>query len=579
MTNSQSPQEGAMTCLARVGLLIISITLLFVESVNAQWSPDPTLNNSVCSALRDQSFPKMISDGAGGAIVTWEDLRNDPLFPDVYTQRINAAGVIQWQADGVPVCALADDQSDQQITPDNAGGAIIAWNDRRNGSYYRVFVQRFGQAGNSLWATNGALACTTIASQLTPSVVGDGTGGAIVAWVDYRTQPASGTDIYAQRLDANGLRQWGNAASKVCSVRNDQLNPQIISDGEGGAFVVWQDSRILANRDIYVQRITSMGLRQWSDSGLAICQAPGEQRRPRVASDGQGGIIVVWEDLRNGASNVDVYAQRVTASGGIRWQADGVPICTNVSNQFVPEVATHSLGGAIVVWQDNRPGTNSDIYAQSIDTAGTVRWAVDGAGICTSLQGQSVPVVVPDGAGGSLIAWADARNGGSDVYAQRLSASGTSLWTANGVPVSIATSDQNNPQIAPNNTGGAILAWEDLRNNLTTRIDIYASRVNSSGTLASVSHSSVPGEFVLHQNSPNPFNPTTTIKYQIPHKHHVTIKIFDLLGREITTLVNEEMSPGTHTVTWDAAGYTSGVYFYRITADRFTDVKRLLLLR
>lgn len=162
MMSFQSPQEEAMTHAARVALSILTVAVSFRESANAQWASDPTANNPICSAIRDQTSPKMISDGTGGAIVTWEDLRNDPLFPDVYTQRINAAGVIQWQADGVPVCALPDDQSDQQITSVNAGGAIIAWNDRRNGSYYRVFVQRFGQAGNSLWATNGALACTTI---------------------------------------------------------------------------------------------------------------------------------------------------------------------------------------------------------------------------------------------------------------------------------------------------------------------------------------------------------------------------------------------------------------------------------
>lgn len=89
----------------------------------------------------------------------------------------------------------------------------------------------------------------------------------------------------------------------------------------------------------------------------------------------------------------------------------------------------------------------------------------------------------------------------------------------------------------------------------------------------------VPTSFELSQNYPNPFNPTTTIYYQIPTASKVSLKVFDLLGKEVAELVNEEKSPGYYTVKFNAAGIASGVYIYKLTAGGFTSTKKLLLLK
>jgi len=89
----------------------------------------------------------------------------------------------------------------------------------------------------------------------------------------------------------------------------------------------------------------------------------------------------------------------------------------------------------------------------------------------------------------------------------------------------------------------------------------------------------MPSGFRLSQNFPNPFNPSTRIQFSIPISQHVSVKIFDLLGAEITTLVNEFKPPGTYTVTWDARKLPSGVYFCRLQSESFTEMKKLLLLR
>lgn len=90
----------------------------------------------------------------------------------------------------------------------------------------------------------------------------------------------------------------------------------------------------------------------------------------------------------------------------------------------------------------------------------------------------------------------------------------------------------------------------------------------------------IPTEFALRQNYPNPFNPSTTISYALPQRSHVTLKVYDVLGREVATLIDDDYEAGAHEVVWDASGQASGVYFYRISAgDEFTSVRKLLLMK
>jgi hypothetical protein len=111
----------------------------------------------------------------------------------------------------------------------------------------------------------------------------------------------------------------------------------------------------------------------------------------------------------------------------------------------------------------------------------------------------------------------------------------------------------------------------------TTRPNIT---LNMSGTVGVTPiNSQIPTEFSLSQNFPNPFNPVTRISYGIPKAGLVTLKIFDILGREISTLVNEEKQPGTYMVDFNGESFASGVYFYRIESAQFTDVKRMVLVK
>ncbi|MFZ4591317.1 MAG: YCF48-related protein [Ignavibacteria bacterium] len=104
-------------------------------------------------------------------------------------------------------------------------------------------------------------------------------------------------------------------------------------------------------------------------------------------------------------------------------------------------------------------------------------------------------------------------------------------------------------------------------------------RTNNAGGLTSIKNETTASEYSLSQNYPNPFNPVTKINYSVPKQSLVTMKIFDILGREVATLVNESMKPGYFSVDFNGSNLASGVYFYRMEAGTFVNVKRLLLIK
>lgn len=102
--------------------------------------------------------------------------------------------------------------------------------------------------------------------------------------------------------------------------------------------------------------------------------------------------------------------------------------------------------------------------------------------------------------------------------------------------------------------------------------------VNSANDVKTI-RGTIPDNFILMQNYPNPFNPTTTISFDIPLRSFVSLKVFDMLGREVSTIISGELGAGTYTWQWDAANMPSGIYFYRLQAGTYGQTKKFILLK
>jgi hypothetical protein len=376
---------------------------------------------ALCTEPSGQATPRMIADGAGGVIVGWADYRSGHF--DIYAQRVDASGNVLWTADGIALCTAARNQQFELVAPalptlvsDGTGGAIVSWLDyRAGGSDSDIYAQRVDASGNVLWATDGVVLCSPVSVQWDPAIVSDGAGGAIVAWADLRTTQ---WDVYAQRVSASGTVMWDADGIALCTAANGQYYHAAVSDGAGGAIVTWADfRRSTANNDVYAQRVDASGVVQWGPDGIALSTVGTSQWIPKIASDGAGGAIVTWYDNRSGV--YDIYAQRVDASATVRWGPEGLALCTAANTQDSPAIAADGAGGAVVVWSDDRSG-EGDIYAQRVDAAGAVPSPPNGFALCTARGSQSSPTILWED-GVAYVAWEDFRSGGyPNIYAQRV---------------------------------------------------------------------------------------------------------------------------------------------------------------
>ena len=159
----------------------------------AQWT---TNGVALCTAIMDQRRPVLDSDGGGGAVIAWEDNRSG--VQHIYAQRVNASGAVQWAAGGVILGTATGSQWRGGIVSDGAGGCIVTWVD--NGTY-DVYAQRVDASGVAQWTEDGLTLCTGPGNHWGPNIVSDSAGGAIVPWEDTRSDAG---DIYAQRVTHSG---------------------------------------------------------------------------------------------------------------------------------------------------------------------------------------------------------------------------------------------------------------------------------------------------------------------------------------------------------------------------------------
>ena len=244
-----------------------------------------------------------------------------------------------------------------------------------------------------------------------------GDGGAVVLW---QGGSWDNQNIYAQKVDADGNIQsgWPQGGLSLCTAHGNQVEPRIVSDGGGGALFVWEDLR-LGSKDIYAQRVTANGEVLWkvggedSLNGLPVCRAQNDQSSPSLTSDGDSGCYIAWHDFRNIANGNDVYAQKLNAAGDVMWTVDGIGVGTADGDQFSPVLVSESVDGILIVWEDNRSDVSKlDIFAQSMDDSGTIQWDADGIPVSRYYHKQSAPQVAADGEGGAITSWEDMRSSG-----------------------------------------------------------------------------------------------------------------------------------------------------------------------
>jgi hypothetical protein len=228
-------------------------------------------------------------------------------------------------------------------------------------------------------------------------------------------------------------------------------------------------------------------------------------------------------------------------------------------------------------------GTSEDVYAQHIDTSGSILWPGD---IRVSHNTDPhIPGIISDESGGAVIFWENQSD--SKIKAQHISGDGILSYPAYGKTVATDIGSGGWYAASTDGTGKVIIGWEETQ---SYNINIYSHRIIVPGFISDVPNeqsefSSL--EFFVDQNYPNPFNPSTKISWQSPVGSWQTLKVFDMLGREVATLVDEYKPAGMHNVQFSTNNLSSGVYFYQLkvgdpsvgSGQSFIQTRKMILLK
>ncbi len=342
---------------------------IYAQRVNAagevQWTPDGV---PVVTERYGQYMPVTVPDGHGNFIIAWRDDRSG--VGQIYCQKLDGDGKALWAVNGIPVCPTVWWQNKPRATTDGAGGVIIAWEDNRYSLVYSfVYAQRIDGSGNKLWATDGVRVSGTSVTKWEVVCIEDNCGGAFIAW-------NSGNDgyrnIFAQRIDSTGaILSRGDVP--ICIAALDQTDIGMILDGAGGAFIAWCDQRDSCS-DIYAQRMSGTGDLLWVANGVPIHLNPpigfASYTHPELVQDGAGGAIICWCWGWGTPTYYDIFAQRVDPDGILLWTETAVVVCDAPDGQYYPQMTSNGEGGAILTWRDLRQDTIGAVYAMRVTANG-----------------------------------------------------------------------------------------------------------------------------------------------------------------------------------------------------------------
>lgn len=449
-------------------LAVVALAGTF-SPARAWWNPNP-FDGGVFVGV-SAGDPVMIADGAGGAYLAWSN-------PGVWVQRLDAQGNALWAASGVQLSTAP--ASNLQIVAVPGGGSIVAWTTTSTGANLVVRARRVDANGSPEWTSGGVSASSGLGSKEDLRAVSDGVGGVLLAWTQFTIiqGEAGPREVHIQRVSSAGTSQWGTSGVTVSAAGGEQSSPTLATDGGTGAIVGWRDLRS-GGGQLFFQKYDSAGGAQWTANGVPVTPSGIEQAMAVAIPDGAGGVFAVWA---NAIPTSALVAQHLSTSGATLWAATfGVPVCpASTGVQTTPSLVSDGAGGVIIVFDDTRGGSH-DIYAQRMDSSGSLLWSTGGVGLVTLPSVQELPAVAADGAGGAIVRWRDERSGSnSEIYAQRVGPSGTVAWPLHGIAVSRAATSVGNLAIVSTLANGALVAWADRRDGTQK---VYAQRIDAFGFL------------------------------------------------------------------------------------------------
>jgi len=554
--------------------------------------------------------PNVIPSNGDNKIIIWEEGHFGRLGRYPYMQRVNGrTGEILDEINGFSLTpGFPYGESDttrveiryRSLTSisDNNGGAIVAWVDNRLSEDPHIYVQKVDAEGNILWGDRGAAVAYSESDtyeQRNPFIVAVDDGGVVVIYNQLDDQYC--WNIWAQRLNSNGVGQWSSEAGSGFQINTDERVDYTIfaidTFNDGSILLVYK--RYCEPSGLYAQRILLTGENAW-ENPVAICTADSLHDNAKMTKIGNNDFFIAWEDSRLENSIFDIYGQIISSDGTVSLEENGHPFIVEDHRQIAIDLASTD-DYFWMAWQDSRDNLDDniyhqkyDIYIQKYDLNGIPQLTPSsGILIGSDLKQQSDPHILPDGDDGIYVAWVESGdNPLNDIRYTHLKYDGTPVsvdYPQEGLPLTIAFHNQEKPVLIPDGENGFFSVWQDYRSSGMEIIsNIYMQRVNDWIVSVNNTPDIQPEGWSLDNAYPNPFNPSTRISYNVGTTSEVKLTVYDILGREVIKLVDSRLETGNHFVNWNGNNTTgqmvsSGTYFYRLEADDVMITKKMVLIK
>lgn len=478
---------------------------------------------------------------------------------DIATIKYSSTGIEQWVQRFNGTGNNIDEG--RAIATDNSGNVYITGLSMGLGTAEDYITLKYNSAGILQWAKsyNGPLGFSDIAAAIVIGASGNiyvtgksgGSTGPDYATVKYNS---SGVQIWAQRY--NGPANQIDEASSIAIDASENIYITGFSNGDSTSRDITTIKYDAFGNSIWIQRYNGQGF--GNDDGRAMFVDNAGNVYVTGSSQGAGSNYD-YVTIKYNSAGMELWVQRYSGPGNNIDQANAL--------------AVDAFGNVYVTGYSLTNPNNYDCRTVKYNSSGNRLWVNTHSGFGDGFdEGSSLKT---DAFGNVYVA---GRSTGEltnlDYFTIKYDSSGAMKWLKQYNGPGGGSDEATSIAIDPSGnifvTGGS--------SGDTTSSD-YATIKYSQSIGINILSNEIPGDFLLSQNYPNPFNPDTKIKFQIPEPGSVKLILFDVLGREVLTLVDEKLQPGTYETDWHASNQPGGIYFYKLITESFVKTQKMVLLK
>jgi len=509
-----------------------------------------------------------------------------------------------------------DDLGNSIVSGAFEGSFIIADSSFNSGTYADIFLVKYDSDGNFSWAKQ-------LASERGAygyAVYLDNNGNSYLSGIfrdslhiNHHTYPGYSTQTgFLTQLDQNGNIIWFN----IYGGENGWIKPTDLMNLSNGDIIcagIYSGTVIIGDSTVTTSE-TGAFLAQYSSTGnfiklIITCSGIINQLDMwGIASDNMDnmyiggtfqGTLTFSDTSLTSAGYHDIFIAKFDDQGNFLWARQEGDIYSDIgldvaADQYGNSAITGYFSGSIIVGDTTLTAQgNEDIFIIKYDPDGNVSWARKAGGNLNMALDEAHGISA-DSEGNFYIAghfegaatFGDTTlisSGSYDIVCAKYDSEGNCSWA-----VKVGGSDDDwGDDITLSAQGDIFLAgwyystitFGDTTVTSTGQSDVCIIKLSETPSSLIYVRSNSPKQFSLNQNYPNPFNPNTTIEFDLSKTTEVSLKVYNILGEEVSTLVSDRLSAGSYSYEWDASKYASGVYLYRLEAGGFIETKKMILMK